>query len=78
MRFSLITNDKSTYWDEVILSIGDLVFLACGIALVVFKPEFFIFTDSFTMLLGIILIITAVMFIPGIIYRLMTNDKTEK
>ena len=62
MKFSLIKNDKSTAKDELLLFLIILVFAAVGITLIVTAPSFWFITS-------------AVMFVPGLIYRIMTNDK---
>lgn len=40
MKFSMIKNDKSTYWDEALLALIILAFVGSGIALIVVKPAF--------------------------------------
>lgn len=75
MKFSLIKNDKSTYWDEVILGVMIACSLALGITLLVLKPSFWIISSVTSCQFGIILTLFGVMFIPGLIYRLKTNDK---
>lgn len=78
MKFSLIENDKSTVWDEVILGLIILVCLAVGILLIVLKPSFWVIEESITVVTGAMLVMTGVLFLPSLIYRLFTNDKTEK
>ena len=73
MKFSFIKNDESTYWDEVILIIITLIVLAGGILLIVFKPSFGFVDESISLCLGLLLTISAVMYFPGIIYRLFHN-----
>ncbi len=75
MSFSLFKNDKTTAWDEVILAIIIVVSIAVGILLVVLKPGFWIIGDNGSCMLGVLFILFGVMFIPGLIYRLMDNDK---
>ncbi len=75
MKFSFFKNDKSTYWDEIILVIITLAVLIGGILLVVYKPVFWIVSENISMCMGLLLILTAVMYFPGIIYRLFHNDK---
>ncbi len=74
MKFSLFKNDKSTVKDEVYLFLFILACLIVGITLLVTKPEFWIISSSLSMSFGIVWILAAIMFIPGLIYRLMTND----
>lgn len=74
MKFSLIKNNKSTYWDEVILALIILAFVGSGIALIIVKPAFWFIDGNDTTLLGVLLILTGAMFFPGLIYRLFHND----
>lgn len=78
MMFSLFKNDRSTIKDELLLLGFIVIFLAAGTALFITRPSFWIVGKTFSMGLGIILIFTAVMFIPCLIYRLLTNDKTPQ
>lgn len=73
MKFSIIKNDKTTYWDEVWLSVITIFSLIGGILLIVFRPSFWIVTSGFSMGIGIAAVIFSVMFIPCIIYRLREN-----
>ncbi|MCR4923365.1 MAG: hypothetical protein K5931_05085 [Lachnospiraceae bacterium] len=75
MKFSLIKNDKSTFWDEVIMGIMILVSLIIGALLILYKPSFWIISQGFSTLIGLLFVIYGIMFIPGLIYRLMTNDR---
>lgn len=75
MKFSLIKNDKSTYKDEVVLTLLILVWLILGVVLLKYRPEFWFVDSSMTATLGVLLILLSVMFIPGLIYRLFHNEK---
>lgn len=75
MKFSLVKNDKSTYWDEVILAVMVIASFAIGISLIVIKPSFWIITEATTTITGVFFVLFGVMFLPGLIYRLFTNDK---
>lgn len=75
MKFSLFENDKTTYWDEVILGIMVVASLAIGITLIVLKPSFWIISSATTAVFGVIITLFGVMFLPGLIYRLFTNEK---
>ncbi|MBD5547067.1 MAG: hypothetical protein HDQ97_06670 [Lachnospiraceae bacterium] len=75
MKFSLIHNDKSTAKDELFLALFIAFCLVCGILLVVYKPTFWFIGQSDSTVFGVLCLILALMFIPGLIYRLMTNDK---
>lgn len=75
MKFSLFKNDKSTAKDELLLLGIILVFLASGITLFLTRPSFWIIDQTFSIGVGVILTLTGLLFIPGLIYRLLTNDK---
>lgn len=75
MKFSIVENDKSTYWDEVILFLMIVISIAIGVCLLIFKPSFWIIQQNDATLIGVMFIILGVMYIPGLIYRLFTNDK---
>ena len=75
MKFSLFKNDKSTAMDELILLLIIVVCLTIGILLIVYKPAFWIIDSSSTTLCGVLITLLGVMYIPGLIYRLFTNDK---
>ena len=74
MKFSLIKNDKSTYKDELILALIVGISLAVGILLTVTGPSFWIFQSSTTKTFGVLWIMVGVMFLPGLMYRLFTNE----
>ncbi len=75
MKFNPLKNDKSTFWDEVVLAVIVIVSIAIGVLLIVFKPTFWIIPDSITILIGVFFVLFGFMFLPGLIYRLFTNDK---
>jgi len=75
LKFSFIKNDKSTIKDELLLLEFILICLAAGITLLITRPSIWIIEQTFSLGFGIILIFTTVMFVPGLIYRFMTNDK---
>lgn len=74
MKFSFFKNDKTTALDELILFVFVAICLAGGIALVVIAPSFWIITSAQTKSFGVLWILVAAMFIPGLIYRLFTNE----
>lgn len=74
MRFSLFRNDKSTIKDELILMLIVVLSLTVGIVLAVTGPSFWIIRSSTTKVFGVLWIMVGVMFLPGLIYRLFTND----
>ena len=75
MKFSLVKNDKSTYWDEVILAIMVVVSLVIGLCLIILKPTFWIVKESTSTITGVFFLLFGIMFLPGLIYRLLTNEK---
>lgn len=74
MRCNLSKNDKSTYKDELILALIVGISLAVGILLTVTAPSFWIIQYSTTKTFGVLWIMVGIMFFPGLIYRLFTND----
>lgn len=77
MRNFLFHNDKSKVKDELFLMLFIVICIALGILLYIFAPTEWIINNTTIKMFGILLIITGVMFIPGFIYRLFTNDKKE-
>lgn len=75
MKFSFFKNDKTTIKDELLLLGFILICLAAGITLLITRPSVWIIDQTLTFGFGIILVLTGVMFVPGLIYRFMTNDK---
>lgn len=78
MKLSIVKNDKSTYWDEVILFLMIAISIAVGVCLLTFKPSFWIIRKNDSALIGVMFIIFGVMYIPGLIYRLFTNEKKKR
>ena len=74
MKFSLIKNDRSTVKDELLLLLFIVTCAGIGTALIVFRPTFWIITSELTECFGVAWVVVAVMFIPGLIYRLCTNE----
>lgn len=68
-------NDKSTIKDELFLLAFILVCFAVGLPLLIIAPSFWIIDSSITKIFGLVFVLAGVMFIPGLIYRLFTNDK---
>lgn len=77
MKFSFVKNDTTTYWDEIWLSLITLIALVIGVLLVVFRPCFWIISESTSICFGVISLLLVVMYTPCIIYRLFEN-KIEK
>ena len=75
MKYSLFKNDKSTASDELILFVLIILSLAIGVGLVLWGPSFWIIDSTFTKSFGVLWIVLALMFIPWLVYRLLTNDK---
>ncbi len=80
MKFSFVKNDTTTYWDEIGLILITLIALVIGVLLVVFRPSFWIISESTSICFGVIFLLLAVMYTPCIIYRLFENkiDKENK
>ena len=74
MKFSLFTNDKTTFIDEVYLFIFILVCICAGAAFIIFAPSFWIISSANTKAFGVVWVLVGVMFVPGLIYRLKTNE----
>ena len=75
MKFHLIQNDRSTRKDELLLALLIGVWFLCGLLLVLYKPSVWILESAHTTIFGVLCILTAIMFLPVLIYRLLTNDK---
>ena len=78
MKFSLFKNDKSTVKDEVILFFLIVSFFLIGLLLYLKAPSFWIISSGITKSLGLLGMITAFLFVPGLIYRLATNEKPDR
>lgn len=78
MKFSFVKNDVTTYWDEVGLILITLIALVIGILLIVFRPSFWIVTESISVGLGVLSLMLVFMYIPCIIYRLLENRIDKK
>lgn len=74
MRFCLFRNDKSTFRDELLLIIIVAASIGLGFLLTIAAPSIWIIKPSTMKVLGVLFIIIGVMFFPGLIYRLFTND----
>ena len=77
MKLSLVENDKSTFWDEVILGLISFVCMAVGALLVVLKPSLGIIDSNIVVVTGAMIGFLGFMFLPCLIYRLLTNDKAS-
>lgn len=71
-------NDKTTYKDELCLSLITVVALAIGVLLIIFKPSFWIISESTSICTGVMFLLIAVMYFPCIIYRLTENRIGKK
>ena len=78
MKFSIIKNDRSTIWDEVMLGLIAFGCLAVGILLIVFKPSVWIIESNIFVVAGAIIAILGIMFIPCLIYRIFTNNDKNR
>ncbi len=73
MKDFLFHNDKGTKKDEVYLFLFILSCLIAGALLYVFAPVNWIIPQSTIKIFGVIWIMAGVMFIPGLIDRLVHN-----
>lgn len=71
----LTKNDKTTRKDEIALALLIVISVAVGLMLVNLKPAFWVIREVHTTLLGVILILFGVMWIPGLFHRLSENIK---
>lgn len=70
----LFHNDKSTIKDELFLLMFIVICIGAGILFYIFAPNDWIISNSTIKVFGIVWILAGLMFIPGFIYRLCTND----
>lgn len=77
MKFGLFRNDKTTFKDELVLALIVSISLAVGILLVVTAPSVWIIRSSTTRVFGVLWIMVGIIFLPGLIYRLFTNDPKD-
>lgn len=68
----IFNNDKTTAKDEVILMIFVVICILIGIVGVIWQY------NTSTTVFGVLCIVTGVMFIPSIAWRLHENYKTNK
>ena len=76
MKGILFHNDKSTFKDELFLLLFILICIGAGVLLYAFAPDNWIISISTIKAFGIVWILAGVMFIPGFIYRLFSNDRS--
>lgn len=77
MKF-LFHNDKSTVRDELFLLLFIVICIGAGLLFYIFAPQGWIISNSTIKAFGIVWILAGVMFIPGFIYRLFSNDTGTK
>lgn len=77
MKFNLFKNDKTTFKDELILSLIVIVSLSVGIFLVIAAPSVWIIRSVTVKVFGVIWIMVGIMFLPALIYRLFTNSPKD-
>lgn len=77
MKF-LFHNDKSTIKDELFLLMFIVICIGAGVLFYIFAPNDWIISNSTIKVFGIVWILAGVMFIPGLIYRLCTNNTEAK
>lgn len=68
----IFSNDKTTAKDELVLMIFVAICLIIGVVEVIWQY------NTSTTVLGVLCIVTGVMFIPIIVWRLHENYKTNK
>ena len=77
MKF-LFHNDKSAVRDEMFLFLFIVICIGAGLLFYIFAPEGWFISNSTIKAFGIVWILAGVMFIPGFIYRLFSNDSGAK
>ena len=77
MKFDLLVNDKTTIKDELILLTIIILFLVTGAILCVLQPKIWIIEPWHTFLFGMLLIFSGIVLIPGLVYRLLSNDRSN-
>ena len=77
MKF-LFHNDKSTVRDELFLFLFIVICIGAGLLFYIYAPEGWFISNSTIKAFGIVWILAGVMFIPGFIYRLFSNDTGTK
>ena len=78
MKNFLFHNDKSTVKDELFLLLFILVCIGAGVLMYIFAPTNWIISENSVKVFGILWILVGVMFMPGFIYRVWTNDISKK
>lgn len=78
MKNFLFHNDKSTVKDELFLLLFILVCIEAGVLMYIFAPTNWIISENSVKVFGILWILVGVMFMPGFIYRVWTNDISKK
>lgn len=77
MKF-LFHNNESSIKDEVFLLMFILVCIGVGLLFYIFAPNDWAFSSNTIKAFGIVWILAGVMFIPGFVYRLFSNDANAK
>ena len=78
MNFSLFKNDKTTVKDEIVLFLIIILSIAIGSILILIKPSFGIIQERHTVVCGVFIDLLGVMLIPGLIYRILTNNDEKE
>lgn len=73
MKDFLFHNDRSTRKDELYLLLFIVACIGSGILIYVFAPSNWVIPESTIKVFGVIWILAGVMFIPGLIDRLVHN-----
>lgn len=77
MRLKPFKNDKSTRKDELFPLVFIAVCSLAGAALLITRPSFWIIGQEMTMSFGLMMLLTGIMYIPGLLYRFFTNDRDK-
>lgn len=77
MKF-LFHNNENSIKDEVFLLMFILVCIGAGLLFYIFAPNDWAASSNTIKVFGIVWILAGVMFIPGFVYRLFSNDTNAK
>lgn len=77
MKF-LFHNNENSIRDEVFLLMFILVCIGAGLLFYIFAPNDWAVSSNTIKAFGIVWILAGVMFIPGFVYRLFSNDANAK
>lgn len=78
MKNFLFHNNKNTIKDEIFLLLFILVCIGAGVLMYIYAPTNWSIAESSVKVFGVLWILIGVMFVPGFIYRVWTNDTSKK